>query len=251
MTLRMRFRHLRRRLGHDTSGVALLEFAFSLPLVAGVGLYAVEIGNLALMNLRISQVALNLADNASRVGGDAASSTTQQLREIDIVDVFDGIKRYGAGWDLTTRGRVTLSSLETTGNVQRIHWQRCIGLKSGAGYESSYGATVKADGVTYDPTAGVDTDPGTGDNSASHPGTLAPDGMGQTGSKVNAPNGSGVMFVEVNYEYKPIVSSHWLPGGSARIHYIASFVVRDNRDFGQLYNPSPAAPVMTCDKHTS
>ena len=137
-------RDLSRRFRVDTSGLALIEFAFSLPLITAAGMYAIEISNLALMHLRVSQAALNLADNASRVGADSGTGTTQQLREIDIIDVLDGIKAYGKPWDLTKRGRVTLSSLETKGSEQRIHWQRCIGekgLTAGDGYESSYGRT--------------------------------------------------------------------------------------------------------------
>ena len=56
------------RLASARSGVAMLEFALALPIVIGVGAYGLEVSNLALLNLRVSQIALNLADNASRVG---------------------------------------------------------------------------------------------------------------------------------------------------------------------------------------
>ena len=36
-----------------------------------------------------------------------------------------------------------------------------------------------------------------------------------------------------------------------RIHYIASFIVRDNRDYKRRYTPSPGATQMTCDKYTT
>jgi hypothetical protein len=253
---------LARRLGRDRSGVALLEFAFSLPLVLGVGMYATETASLALANLRVSQVALNLADNAARVG-EAQSNNTQRLREIDINDVLTAARLQGERWGLTTRGRIILSSLENTSGTQMIHWQRCIGLRGSttaeANYRSSYGITAtdgKSTGSTYDPTAGVDTDTGPGDNSATHPGSKAlgttgnlGDGMGDAGAKVTAPPDSGVMFVEINYEYDPVVSSSWLPSGSTRIKYIASFVVRDQRVFSQVFNPDPAAKRWTCDKY--
>ena len=76
-----------RSLAGDTHGLALMEFALALPLVLGVGLYGVETANLALMNLRLSQVATNLSDNASRVGLNNNLSS-QQLREVDINDVL-------------------------------------------------------------------------------------------------------------------------------------------------------------------
>jgi Flp pilus assembly protein TadG len=230
------------RLARDNSGLALLEFAFSLPLVLMIGLYGVETANQALINLKISQIALSLADNASRVGliGNANS---EQLREIDINDVLQAARDQGSSIELTTRGRITLSSLEKTkAGVQSVHWQRCIGQKSGAGYDAPavYATTS---------TAGTDTTIG-------NAGTLAPTGMvdlndpNNGGAAVNAPTDGGVMFVEVNYMYKPIVGQ-WL-FGTARIHYIASFIVRDNRVFDQIYNPAPAVSVankMTCDKY--
>ncbi|SFN78439.1 TadE/TadG family type IV pilus assembly protein [Sphingomonas sp. OK281] len=249
-----------RRLRDDRSGLALLEFAFTAPLVVTLGLYGVETANLAITNLRVSQVALNLADNASRVGVQS-SLVTQQLREIDVNDTFAAVKTQGQAWDLTTRGRITLSSLEadTTGK-QTIHWQRCLGLKSGVGYDSGYGRTTIVAGIpstaensaaAYDPAAGVNTSTTGVDNAALHPGSVIVGGMGDTGAKIVAPNNSGVMFVEVNYDYKPVVSSGWLPNGAAKIRYIASFIVRDRRDFGEIYNPSPVATRMTCDKYTS
>ncbi len=53
--------------------------------------------------------------------------------------------------------------------------------------------------------------------------------MGPTGAKVSAPPNSGVMFVEINYEYKPVVSARWLPNGSTRLTYTAAYIVRDRR----------------------
>lgn len=246
-----------RRLRDDRGGLALLEFAFSLPIVLGVGLYGVETANLALANMRVSQAAINLADNASRVG-NSNGLTVQQLREVDINDVLEQVRVQTKSWQLTTRGRITLSSLEANATgTQVIHWQRCIGLKSGTGYDSSYGRTrivgttpAAADSTAdYDPKAGIN-DASTGDNSATHPGSNTT-GMGNP--KVIAPPSSGVMFVEINYDYLPIVSAAWLPGGTVKLSYTASFIVRDKRDFGQIYNPvtSPVTPRSTCNLYAA
>jgi Flp pilus assembly protein TadG len=224
----------KKRLASDKSGLVLLEFAFSMPLVLMIGLYGIEIANLALTNMKVSQIALNLADNASRVGL-LNNVNIEQLREVDVNDILQGTRNQGDSIDLTTNGRVIISSLETDGaGTQRIHWQRCVGLKNGVGYDSSYGTTIV--------TAGTDTQP-------SNAGTLAPTGMGDAGQQVTAPSKGGVMFVEVNYLYQPIVGN-WLLGVS-RIHYVASYVVRDNRDFTQIYNPSPTVARMTCDKYSA
>lgn len=222
------------RLHRDRSGNSLIEFALGLPLVLTAGMWGIELTNLAITNQRVSQLAIELADNASRVGLYSGQATIQ-LREADINDVLQSTRMRGASIDLATKGRVTLSSLERINNVQRIHWQRCLGLKSGAGYDSSYGTTSATAGTT---------------NASSNAGTLAPSGMGPPGGMVNAPNNSGVMFVEVNYEYTPLLGEGWF-ASKQRIQYIASFIVRDNRDFSQIYNPSPAATRATCNLYTT
>lgn len=233
---------LRHRLRRDTGGLALLEFAFTLPLVLAVGGWGIELSNLALCNLRVSQYALNLADDASRVGQDVDGAATN-FREADANDILQGIRLQGSSIGLTARGRVTLSSLENiqqsydSGRVQRIHWQRCIGAMSGAGYDSSFTTTT---------TAGTDatqTNAGTPEP--------APNGVGTASAPLNAPVDSGVMFVEVNYQYKPLFGSLYLGSTPRIIHYIASFIVRDNRSFTQIYNLSPSATASTCDKHNA
>lgn len=232
-----------RRLHRDTSGLALLEFAFTAPLMLGLGLYGIETANLALTNLKISQIALALADNAARVGDNSLS--IQQLREVDMNDVLQAARYQGQAINLTTQGRIVLSSLENIQQSydkapqQRIHWQRCLGKKgsvaSEAAYRSSYGTTLVTDGT---------------DAAEANNGTDATDGMGDAGAKVSAPPGSAVMFVEINYNYKPLITAYLL-GSATRIHYIASFIVRDPRDFSRLWDPSPKATKATCDLYTA
>ena len=234
-----RFRTALKRLRQDRSGVAMLEFAFTMPIILTLGLYGVETANLALANLKISQIALNLADNAGRVGMTNALSY-QQLREVDINDILQAARYQGSGIKLTTNGRIILSSLENvqqsydTAPVQRIHWQRCIGLKSGTGYDSTYGTTTATAGTTA---------------TLANAGTAAPTGMGNAGSMVNAPASAGVMFVEINYTYTPLTGT-WLMSPT-RIHYIASFIVRDTRDYAQVFNPSPTATRSTCNLYSA
>jgi len=254
------------RLRRDTSGVALIEFAFSLPILLTLGLFGLETANLALINLRVSQIALNLADNASRVGL-LNDIQIEQLREVDMNDVLQAVRNQGQSIGLTQYGRVTVSSLENADGTQRIHWQRCIGLIGSPGYTSNYGITStngQSSGANYDPTAGVNT-ASSGDNSASHPGSVATGAPGQVGivgmgdnaaDAVQAPLKGGVIFVEINYRYQPLLGNAaiiapLLGTTDKRIHYTASFVIRDNRDLSQLYNPSPQATPSTCDKFTT
>lgn len=98
----------------------MLEFALALPIVLGIGAYGLEVSNLALLNLRISQIALTLADNASRVG-TYSSLSTQQMREVDVNDVLQAARYQGASINLSTNGRIILSSLE---NVQQSYEDR-------------------------------------------------------------------------------------------------------------------------------
>lgn len=228
-------RKLGSALRDDASGLALLEFAMAFPILLALGMYGIDTANLALTNLKLNQVALNLADNASRVGVNSTLSV-QQMREIDVNDILQGAKAQGASINLTTNGRVTLSSLERDKNdVQRIHWQRCIGLKTGATYASHYGTAAATDGTTASGNAGPTSS-----------------GMGETGSVVNAPldttQTTGVMFVEINYRYTPMFS--WL-SAPTDMRYVASFIVRDPRDFARLFNPTPTATISSCDKFTS
>lgn len=228
-----------RSLRGDAAGLALIEFALVLPVVLALGGYGVELSNLALTHLRISQIALNLADHASRVGLSSTLTTTE-LREADVNDVLQAARLEGASIGLTTYGRVTLSSLENVQQsydsdyVQRIHWQRCIGLKSGSGFDSTYGTTSS--------TAGIYA-------TSAYAGTTVADGMGDTGYKVVAPEGSGVMFVEINYRYQGLFGSLFV--GATTIHYVASFNVRDKRDYSMIYNPSPTASRATCDLYAA
>ncbi len=232
-----------RRLRRDQSGVALIEFAVTLPFIVGFGLYSFELTNYALVNMRVNQIALALADNASRVGTDATLST-QQLREVDINDVLQAARYQGAGIRLTTFGRIVLSSLENvqqsydTTPTQRIHWQRCIGLKSGTNYDSLYGTTSATDGTTA---------------TQADDGTPAASGMGPTGSQVSAPAGSGLMFVQISYEYQPLISGYFLgtTPDSRRITFTASYIIRDNRDLSQIFNPAPTVTRSTCNTYAA
>ena len=228
-----------RRLVRDRRGLAMLEFALTFPVLLAIGGYGIEVSYLAFMNLKISQFSLNLADSVSRVGVDAAGGVSQ-LREADVNDVFAGTRLAGKALNLGENGRVILSSLENakqsydTVYKQRIHWQRCFGKKSGIGFDSNYGTTTI--------TAGSDDKP-------ANAGELQPDGMGDTNFKVNAPKDNAVMFVEVNYQYKPIFGKMFVQ--PQIIHHTASLIVRDNRDLTRIYNPSPTSTPSTCNVYAA
>jgi len=234
-----------KRLIRNNRALALTEFALAFPVLLVTGGYGAELAHLALCHLSISQYALNLADNASRVGV-VSSNGVSQLRETDINDVLQATKVQGVDLKLTTYGRITLSSLEYAAQdydkmpLQRIHWQRCIGLKSGLGYDSSFGKAKT--------TAGADAPANWVASSDDQYAGIVSSGMGPAGSAVTAPTDSGVMFVEVNYDYQALFGTMFL--SPTKIHYIASFIVRDNRDFSQITNPYPTATASNCSLYT-
>lgn len=209
-----------RTLLRDQRGIALIEFAYVTPLVAVISLYGLELSNLALANLRVSQVASNLADTVSRVGENSTLSE-KRIRESDINDAFSAISLQAGTRQLTARGRIILSSLErnSTGG-QWIHWQRCKGARN---HVSSYG--VAGNGATGNSFMG----------------------MGEPGRLITAPPDSAVMFVEVVYAYEPLIHDRLI--GAQIINAKAAFLVRERRDLDNAdnpANPSPAAVPASC-----
>lgn len=207
----------------NRSGVAMVEFALGAPFLLTAGLWGAEEANYALVNMKISQLAEHIADNASRIG-DTSTLKNRRIYESDINDLIYGAQvQSGRKLNLYDNGRVIVSSLEVKSgdnSTQYIHWQRCRGLKR---YTSAYG------------DQGQD---------------LGTAGMGPTGQEVTAEPGDAVIFVEINYTYQPLVSAKFM--GSLDIYAIASFTVRDSRDLSQIYqrNPGSPDPVQTCTKYT-
>ena len=214
-----------RALRRDRSGVALTEFALSLPLLLVAGLGGVETANLAVTTLRVNQVAMQIADNASRIG-DTSSLEDRRIYESDINDLLLGSNiQAGQSIDLYNHGRAIVSSLEVvpgTDDRQYIHWQRCKGTKA---HMSSYG--VQGDGVST---------------------TLA--GMGPPGEEVMAQRGEAVIFVEVSYDYQPLVPGFF--NDSRVISSTSAYTVRDSRDLTQIYQRDAGSPdaIASCGVYT-
>lgn len=214
-----------RRLLRDRSAVAMTEFAFALPIVLPAGMFGVEMSNFGITQLRLNQASIALADNASRVGIDTTLAT-QQIREVDVNDVLLGFRMQTGDMNVAQFGRVTLSSLEVNANGgQWIHWQRCIGLRAGKGWDAADKEDTGKTGTTFP-------------------------GMSNGGGRfVTAPPGSAVMYVEINYDYQPLIPGFFV--GERKLRTVSSFIVRDKRDLPSgVSNPAPAAKPSTCDKYT-
>jgi hypothetical protein len=189
-------------LRRDVSGISMVEFALVLPFLVGLGMTGIEIAHMASANMQVSQIALSVADNASRLGQSDNSAIAPTIGETDVNAVLGGALRQGDTLDFETHGRIVLSSLEVNDgptadpddDYQYIHWQRCTGDLTKS---SSYGAESAE--VT---------------------------GIGRKNLKANP--GQAVMFVEVFYEYQPLFAGFL--AGDMSFHKEAAFIVRDDRD---------------------
>lgn len=211
-----RAQRLARRLAGDTSGLALVEFAFAAPLLLGMGMLGTDTAYLVITHMQVSQVAMQVADNASRVG-EQDVLTARKVFERDIAETLIGAEKLGENVDIFQQGRIIISSLQQNAQGgQWIAWQRCRGALN---VNSSFG--LPGDGAT---------------------GTSFP-GMGTPGRYITASQGTAVMFVEVVYDFQPLTPITVFEG--RRISYTAAFNVRDNRDLTQLYAGGPVARCTT------
>lgn len=183
------------RVARDTRGVAMVEFAFAAPLLLTLILGGVEVANYALAHLRVSQIAVTIADNAGRVPNG--------IDESNIYEVFEGAATIGESIDFEENGRVILSSLEHNGQTggnegQVVNWQRCWGLLD---QQSLYG----------------------GENFGENDAALE-EGMGPVGNRITSIEGTAVMFTEVVYDYQPLVGFGVFDAG--QIRHESAFNVR-------------------------
>jgi len=190
------------RLKRAQMGVAAVEFALTAPLILGMFLAGAELTNFAIARMRVSQIALHVADNASRIGTNSLL-TAPQISEAQINDLLIGANMQAGTLDLATRGRIVISSLEPMAHPNpnpkrfRIRWQRCFGSKAWT--------------------------------SSGEQGATDLEAMGPPGQEVTAPDGGGVMYVEVAYDYRPLISASLVP--TTVITDIAAMTVRDDRDY--------------------
>lgn len=206
------------RLRGDDRGVALTEFAFALPILLLMSLTGAELTNYITTKMRISQVALHLADNAARIG-TGSQLVAKTITEADINDLFVGANLQSGELNLQANGRVIVTSLEPTTSpnatgTYKIGWRRCYGAKTS--YARKY------------PTGA---------------GTINLTGLGPAGRQVTAPDNGATMFIEIYYEYRPIVKTSLAPDTS--MTEIASMIVRDKRDTTQVY-PVAGVTASSC-----
>ncbi|AXJ94286.1 pilus assembly protein [Sphingomonas sp. FARSPH] len=187
----------------DTRGLALVEFAYALPLLLTLGVGGLETAHFMQASLRLSQIAMTVADNAGRV--------RTSIDEADINELMVGAKKIGEPIGFAANGRIILSDLEqrtnTTGGPgpvtpdnpngyrQWIRWQRCVGALNAA---SSYGVPLDASGAAV---TNLDS-PNPDDGAVETQSMML--GMGPSSNVIAASSGTAVMVAEVAYTYQPI-----------------------------------------------
>jgi Flp pilus assembly protein TadG len=226
----------------DNKGNIIVEFAFAAPILMILTVGGVELTNYALTKMRVQQLALQVADNASRIG-EGSLLTALKIYEHNINDVFAGAEaqasdlniygnyaeKVGATNTTKGKGRIIISSLEATANpntanTYKIGWQRCRGNLT-----------------TYTPQYGT----------VGQPSGLNMTGMGPAGRQITAPAGSAIMFVEIRYRYEPLFNiglQKQIFGSNMdyqNIDAVSAMMVRDDRDITQVY-PSAGVTASTC-----
>jgi TadE-like protein len=228
----------------DNSGLALVEFAVSLPFFMGLTVGGIELANYASVTMQLNQIAIHTADNAARMG-EASALSARRISELNINDVFEGTLREGDRVALSgahgytdpitgqqsIRGnaRIILSSVETVTPFvpatprYRIRWQRCAG--TAPHYESSYGDASSA------PTA---------------------DGFGPVGKRVKPLTTSAIMLVELQYYYQPKIVNGFAKLTDRTISQTSSMIVREQRDYagpagGDGIWQVPGVDAASCD----
>jgi hypothetical protein len=183
--------HLLKR---NASGIAAVEFGLSLPLLVGMTMYAAEAANMAYTSQKLGDLATLTADSVARIRISISNN--------DVTDALGGIKILGDSIDFRNRGRIIVSSiapvLDGSNNVtnQQLRWQRCTGVLAKT---SPYGTTE-------------------GSN-------IGAAGIGPTGRKVAATKDSEMIFVEVYYTYKPLISSAFF--GTPEMSALSAMSVRE------------------------
>ena len=204
----------------DRRGVALIEFALSLPILLTLALLGIETAHYALAMMRVNEIATSVADNVARV--------RDSISEVDVNEALLSADLIGEGIDFSKRGRVVVSSVSPNGQSgskagQWIRWQRCTGALNIPESRPQYGLEDKGK-----------TD-----------GTLAY--MGASNRRITASSAVNMIFVEVTYQYQPVVGSNII--GTPIIRSEASYSVRERNS--EDLQPSASVSPKKCNQYSA
>lgn len=132
-----RLGHMLRRLRDGTAGVAAVEFALAMPILAMLLLGGLEISRYVLLNQKLSRLAINIGDLVTRA---------ESLTEGDMLQVFQATQFIIRPFDFTVDGNIIVTSVGRAGTQPAtVNWQR-----SGPGAGGTAASTI---GLTGKPAA--------------------------------------------------------------------------------------------------
>lgn len=122
------------RLWHCRRGVAIVEFAYVLPVLLLIALGGVEVSRYVLLNQKLDKAAVATSDLV-------AQATT--LTESDLSMIFLATPYVMQPFDAATNGRIVVSAVTySTANGARVAWQRTnpgtLSVTSQIGNEGGY-----------------------------------------------------------------------------------------------------------------
>jgi len=213
-----RFMGRLRKLKLDIAGLALIEFAYTLPIFVGFGLVGIEFANVVLARQKTERIAATIAD---QVASNQVPPNERQIR-----DMFEAVELIAAPFDFNDNGNVIVTAVvgvrdPDDDEIQnKVAWQRCRVKDS---FESRFGEQWTGDDVAEGPEIELPND-------------------------IELRQNQMVILTEVFFPYEEIVSaelvSSFLPEG-AIFEERAMYRTRG----GPLMSITPVTgvPVQSCD----
>ncbi|MEO0591371.1 MAG: hypothetical protein AAFZ11_12555 [Pseudomonadota bacterium] len=172
-----------RQLARDTGAIAMIEFAYTLPVFVGFGLVGIECTNLVLAHQKAERIASTLAD---QVAGNMIPPN-----EAQIGDMFEAANQIAAPFEFDGEGNAIITAVLGAYDVaedevqNKIAWQRC----------SAQGRI----------TSGIGREWAGSDNIAEGPQVDLP-------NDIELDQNEMVIVTEVYFPYRPIVSQALVDG---------------------------------------
>jgi Flp pilus assembly protein TadG len=129
-TIAVRLRQLR----DDIAGLALIEFAYTLPVMLGFGLIGIEYTNVILAHQKTERIASTLSD---QIAGNQVPPNERQIGDMfDAVQLIANPFEFGANGGVVVTAVVGIYDDDDDRMRNKIAWQRCSNSDA---FESDFG----------------------------------------------------------------------------------------------------------------
>ncbi len=260
-----------RTLKTDTSGVAMLEMALSLPLLMLMSLGGLEMANFMATRMRVDAVAVQLADNMARLG-EGEANTVRTVEESAVDDAFEGAQLQANSLDMGNSGSFTTAGSRTALNPAAPNLRQQMDINTAANWTGPRARIVVSNVVndTANSTPGnpryrISWQKCWGAPNSQFPSAINPattqvggdygtfntstgrnmTGIGPTGRQAFPAPDTQIVYVQVLYVYRPLFISGWSIVPETLIESTSSAVVRDDRTDTVLPAGNPVQ--NTCD----